>query len=63
MDKNGTITIRHAGRLLHLGVGRAHAGARGIALANGPDIMILEPGAGEIIAEFLNDPDWDDQPG
>ena len=53
---NGTITIRYAGRLLHLGIGRSHKGQRVIALANGPEVLILHPKTAQIIAEYTLDP-------
>lgn len=62
IGQTGTITIRYAGRLRHLGIGRAHATTRIIALAHGPDVMILAPNTGEIIAEFTINPAKNYQP-
>ncbi|MDR8020509.1 IS481 family transposase [Nesterenkonia aerolata] len=52
----GTITVRYAGRLRHLGIGRAWAKRRVILLAHGPHTMIIDRNAGEIIAEHTIDP-------
>lgn len=51
----GTISFRYAGRLRHLGVGRAYAGHRVIVLAVGATTMIVDRQRGEIIAEHVID--------
>lgn len=60
INNNGTITMRFAGKLVHLGVGRTHKGERVIALVDGPRVMVVYPSgrtrAGEIIATFIIDP-------
>jgi transposase InsO family protein len=62
VDRGGTITIRYAGRLRHLGIGRAHAGTPVILLVNGPDTITTTRHTGEILAEHTINPDRDYQP-
>lgn len=62
IDSAGAMTIRYAGKLRHLGVGRAHSRTRVIALVNGPNVMVIDRPAGEIIAEFTIDRAKDYQP-
>ncbi|WP_251037019.1 hypothetical protein [Arthrobacter sp. ISL-28] len=52
VDTDGKVTLRHAGRLCHLGIGRAHKHKRIILLAHGNEITAVEHGTGEILAEF-----------
>lgn len=56
IDTSGTITLRYAGKLRHLGIGRAHQGQAVIALTHGPNVLIINRASGEIIAEFTIDP-------
>lgn len=56
IDHDGKITIRHSGRLLHLGIGRAHSRTEIIALIHNNDATIACQTTGEIIAEFTLDP-------
>lgn len=58
----GTITLRYAGRLRHLAVGRAYSGHRVIVLAAGTTTMVIDRTQGEIIAEHTIDPTKDYQP-
>lgn len=51
----GTISFRYAGKLRHLGVGRAYAGHRVIVLAVDATTMIVDRQRGEIIAEHVID--------
>lgn len=62
VDKTGTITLRYAGKLRHLGIGRTYKNQPVIALNHGPNVMIILPGQGEIIAEFTINPNRDYQP-
>ncbi|HKU10516.1 MAG TPA: integrase core domain-containing protein [Sinomonas sp.] len=56
VDADGKITLRHAGRLRHLGIGRAHKHKRTILLVHDTDVTAIEHGTGEILAEFVIDP-------
>jgi hypothetical protein len=41
IDNDGKLTLRHAGRLHHIGVGRTHARTPILMLINGCDIRII----------------------
>ena len=61
VDPTGTITIRYASRLHHIGIGRAHAGTRVLILAHEPDIRVLTE-TGELLRHLELDPTRDYQP-
>jgi len=61
IDRNGKITIRHKGRLHHIGIGRHHAGQTVAVLIAGRDIRILND-TGELIRQLILDPTRDYQP-
>lgn len=56
IDRDGKITIRHSGRLLHLGIGRAHTRIEIIALIHNNHAIISTRDTGEILADFTLDP-------
>lgn len=58
----GTVTIRWAGKLRHLAIGRAHHHTRVVILLAGADTLVVNPATGEILAEHTLDPDRDYQP-
>lgn len=58
----GRITLRYAGTLRHLNIGRAHKGARVLALIHDRETMVIDLTTGMILAEHLIDPDRDYQP-
>jgi len=62
VDSNGKITLRHAGRLHHIGVGRTHARTPILMLINGCDIRIIHATTGEIIRQLILNPAVDYQP-
>ena len=62
VDDAGTITVRYAGRLRHLGIGRAHRGTPVTVLLNGPDTLVTTRNTGELLAEHTIDPTRDYQP-
>ena len=62
IDDTGTISVRYAGKLRHLGIGRAHRGKPVILLMNGPETIIASRHTAEIIAEHTIDPTKDYQP-
>ena len=55
VDKTGKVTLRYQSRLLHLGIGRHHAGTRVKLLVADQDVRVLNDD-GEILAEFTIDP-------
>jgi hypothetical protein len=59
---DSAITVRYAGRLRHLGIGRAHRGTPVTVLLNGPDTLVTTRNTGEILAEHTIDPARDYQP-
>jgi transposase InsO family protein len=58
----GTVTLRHAGKLHHIGVGRAHAGTEVLILTQDLHIRIVSKATGELLRELTLDPDRDYQP-
>jgi transposase InsO family protein len=61
IDKVGRVTLRHRGRLHHIGVGRAYKGTRVILLIDGLDVRIVSEN-GEPLRHFTLDPARDYQP-
>lgn len=60
VDEGGKLTLRHAGRLHHIGVGAAHRHKSVIMLVAGLDVRILTEG-GELLRHFTLDPSRDYQ--
>lgn len=60
IDRNGKITIRHKGRLHHIGLGRQHAGQPVAVLIAGRDIRVLDD-TGQLIRQLVLDPTRDYQ--
>jgi transposase InsO family protein len=61
IDKVGRVTLRHRGRLHHIGVGRAHKGTRVLLLIDGLDVRIVSEN-GELLRHLSLDPRRDYQP-
>jgi len=62
VDTAGKVTLRWAGKLRHLGIGRTHAGAQVLLLVAGTDTLVINHTTGEIIAEHHLNEDRDYQP-
>jgi hypothetical protein len=62
IDTNGKLTLRIAGRLHHIGIGRTHARTRVIMLIHDLDIRVVNAATGELLRELLIDPTRDYQP-
>lgn len=62
IDKTGAFTLRHAGRLHHIGVGRTHAGTLITMLIQDLHITILNTTTGEVLRDLTLDPTRDYQP-
>jgi hypothetical protein len=62
VDDTGVVTLRHAGRLHHLGIGRTHARTHVILLVADLDIRIVNAATGELLRELTLNPDRDYQP-
>jgi transposase InsO family protein len=58
----GTVTLRHAGKLYHIGVGRTHAGTRIILLVQDLHIRIIDAATGELLRDLILDPARNYQP-
>jgi transposase InsO family protein len=55
IGSGGTVTLRHAGRLHHIGVGRDHTGKRVAMLISGVDVRIITR-EGELLRRLTLDP-------
>ena len=62
VDSTGSVTIRHHGRLHHIGIGRAHAGTDIVMLINDLDIRVIDTTTGELLRHLTLDPTRDYQP-
>lgn len=60
IDLHGKISLRHHGRMLHLGIGRAHARTEIICLIHNNDATISTHD-GTVLAEYVLDPTRDYQ--
>ncbi len=62
IDKSGTVTLRVAGQLRHIGVGRTHAGTHVLLLVQDLDVRVVNAITGELLRELTIDPTKDYQP-
>lgn len=62
VDNSGKVTLRHNGRLHHIGIGRTHARTPIILLVNELDIRIINATTGELLRHLTLDPTHDYQP-
>jgi len=62
IDADGKVTLRHAGKLYHIGVGRTHARTRVLLLVRDLDIRIINAATGELLRELTLDPSRNYQP-
>ncbi len=56
IDTSGKITLRHAGRLYSIGVGRTHARTRVLILVHDLEVRIINAATGELLRELALDP-------
>lgn len=61
VDRDGRVTLRYAGELKHLGIGRKHTGTAVLMLIHEQNVSVSNTSTGEIIAEFIIDPHRDYQ--
>lgn len=61
VDTNGKLTLRHASRLHHIGIGRRHAGTPILMLVHDLHIRIITS-SGQLLRDFELDPTRDYQP-
>jgi len=62
IDATGVVTLRHNGRLHHIGIGRPHARTRVLLLVQDLHIRVVNAGTGELLRELTLDPARDYQP-
>jgi transposase InsO family protein len=62
VDKTGRVTLRHHGRLHHIGLGHEHARTPIILLVADLDIRIIHATTGELLRHLTLDPTRDYQP-
>jgi transposase InsO family protein len=62
IDKAGSVTLRVAGRLRHIGVGRTYARTDVILLVHDLHVRIVNAATGELLRELVIDPRQDYQP-
>ncbi|MBS3181935.1 hypothetical protein [Leucobacter manosquensis] len=60
MGTKGTISLRHAGRLRHLGIGREHARTEIICLVHAHHATVITH-TGDVLGEYTIDPEKDYQ--
>jgi transposase InsO family protein len=56
IDTNGTVTLRHAGKLYHIGVGRTHARTRVILLVQDLHVRVVDAATGELLRDLTINP-------
>ena len=61
VDADGKLTLRYAGRLYHIGIGRTHARTRVLMLVRDLHIRVINAATGELLRELTLDPDRDYQ--
>jgi hypothetical protein len=62
VDKAGSVTIRHNGKLHHIGVGRTHQGTCVILLVQNLHIRVVNAITGELLRDVILNPNRDYQP-
>ena len=62
IDDTGCVTLRHAGKLHHIGIGRTHARTHVTLLVQDLRIRVINAATGELLRELTLDPDRNYQP-
>ncbi|MCW2787019.1 MAG: Integrase catalytic region [Marmoricola sp.] len=62
VNDNGSVTLRVAGKLRHIGIGRTHARTHVILLISDLDVRIVNAITGELLRDLTIDPSKDYQP-
>jgi hypothetical protein len=60
--RSSSVTLRAAGRLHHIGVGRTRARTRVLILVHDLNIKIIKATTGELLRDLILDPTRDYQP-
>jgi transposase InsO family protein len=61
IDKTGKVTLRYRSKLIHIGVGRAHAGTRVLLLVADQHVRVITDD-GDLLRELTIDPTRNNQP-
>jgi|SRR6478609_2262362 transposase InsO family protein len=62
VDQSGVVTLRHAGKLHHIGIGRTHTRTHVILLIQDLHIRVVHATTGELLRDLTLDPARDYQP-
>lgn len=62
VDKAGSVTLRLAGRLRHIGIGRDHTGTDVLLLVQDLHVRVINAATGQLLRELIIDPRRDYQP-
>jgi transposase InsO family protein len=62
IDADGKVTLRHHGRLHHIGIGRTHARTRVLLLIQDLHVRVINAATGELLRDLTLDPSRDYQP-
>jgi Integrase core domain len=62
VSSSGNVTLRVAGRLRHIGIGRTHARTRVILLIHDLNVRVVDATTGELLRELTINPHRDYQP-
>ena len=62
INKAGTVTLRIAGQLRHIGIGRTYAGTYVILLVHDLNVRVVHAATGELLRDLTIDPRRDYQP-
>ena len=62
VDKSGTVTLRHNGKLHHIGIGRAHKHTPATLLIADTHIRVIDHTTGELLHRLIPNPERDYQP-
>jgi transposase InsO family protein len=62
VDTSGRVTLRHNGRLHHIGIGRTHARTPIVLLVADLDVRVIHATTGELLRHLTLDPTRDYQP-
>jgi hypothetical protein len=62
VDKSGTVTLRVAGQLRHIGIGRTHHRTHVILLVQDLHVRVINAITGELLRELIHNPNIDYQP-
>jgi transposase InsO family protein len=62
VDKTGRVTLRHDGRLHHIGLGHEHARTRVVMLIADRHLRVIDAATGELLRDLILDPTRNYQP-